>query len=177
MVAGSRGDGAVQQYKLSSKIQATINSIREIVGAHSDAEILAVLRETNMDPNETAQKLLYQGLAHLLSPRFIEVFDLSVFSHRKMSLRSIPQKLIISQFASLSELLVAVLCSGAVSATGLGILFFRMKCSVIWCRYRSVINGNMRFNATLLQKMHAYHTELAFRLILTMASLSFTMLN
>ncbi|XP_078444316.1 dentin sialophosphoprotein, putative (DUF1296) isoform X2 [Wolffia australiana] len=69
MVGGSRGDLGVPQYKLSSKLQTTINSVREIVGAHSEAEILAVLRETNMDPNETVQRLLYQDPFHEVKRR------------------------------------------------------------------------------------------------------------
>ncbi|MQM13737.1 hypothetical protein Taro_046665 [Colocasia esculenta] len=75
MVVGSRGDGGTLQYKVSAKVQATINSIREIVGGHSDAEILAVLRETEMDPNETTQRLLYQGLFFFLtfSPFFLSL--------------------------------------------------------------------------------------------------------
>jgi hypothetical protein len=42
-------------------IQSTIQSIKEVVGGHSDADIYAALRECNMDPNETTQKLLNQG--------------------------------------------------------------------------------------------------------------------
>lgn len=46
------------------RIRKTIQSIREIVGNHSDVDIYAVLKETNMDPNETAQKLLNQDPFH-----------------------------------------------------------------------------------------------------------------
>ena len=42
-------------------IDSTIQSIKEVVGGHSDADILHALRESNMDPNETAQMLLNQG--------------------------------------------------------------------------------------------------------------------
>ncbi|RRT39410.1 hypothetical protein B296_00059170 [Ensete ventricosum] len=59
MVMGSGVDGGGQVVPL--RIRKTIQSIKEIVGNHSDADIYAVLKETNMDPNETAQKLLNQG--------------------------------------------------------------------------------------------------------------------
>lgn len=59
MVSGSRIDGGAQI--LSAGVRKTIQSIKEIVGNHSDADIYVVLKETNMDPNETAQKLLNQG--------------------------------------------------------------------------------------------------------------------
>lgn len=55
----SRIDGGPQI--LSAGVRKTIQSIKEIVGNHSDAEIYSTLKETNMDPNETAQKLLNQG--------------------------------------------------------------------------------------------------------------------
>lgn len=60
MVLGSRLDGESQI--VSIRVRKTIQSIKEIVGNHSDADIYAMLKETNMDPNETAQKLLNQGL-------------------------------------------------------------------------------------------------------------------
>ncbi|KAL6606833.1 hypothetical protein ACP70R_042486 [Stipagrostis hirtigluma subsp. patula] len=47
-----------------STIQSTIQSIKEVVGGHSDADIFDALRESNMDPNETAQKLLNQDPFH-----------------------------------------------------------------------------------------------------------------
>ncbi|CAL9748492.1 unnamed protein product [Musa acuminata subsp. burmannicoides] len=62
MVMGSGVDGGGQVVPL--RIQKTIQSIKEIVGNHSDADIYAVLKETNMDPNETAQKLLNQDPFH-----------------------------------------------------------------------------------------------------------------
>jgi hypothetical protein len=46
---------------LSAKVRKTIQSIKEIVGDHSEADIYVALKETNMDPNETTQKLLNQG--------------------------------------------------------------------------------------------------------------------
>ncbi|AQK83051.1 Putative DUF1296 domain containing family protein [Zea mays] len=48
----------------TTAIQSTIQSIKEVVVGHSDADILDTLRESNMDPNETAQKLLNQDPFH-----------------------------------------------------------------------------------------------------------------
>ncbi|KAJ4958674.1 hypothetical protein NE237_025785 [Protea cynaroides] len=62
MVSGSRFDGGTQV--LSYRVRKTIQSIKEIVGNHSDADIYVMLKETNMDPNETAQKLLNQDPFH-----------------------------------------------------------------------------------------------------------------
>ncbi|XP_063950211.1 GBF-interacting protein 1-like isoform X4 [Daucus carota subsp. sativus] len=62
MVAGSRTEGGAQI--LSAGVRKTIQSIKEIVGNHSDAEIYSTLKETNMNPNETAQKLLNQDPFH-----------------------------------------------------------------------------------------------------------------
>ena len=59
MVSGSRIVGGTQI--LSAQVRNTIQSIKEIVKNHSDAEIYVTLKETNMDPDETAQKLLNQG--------------------------------------------------------------------------------------------------------------------
>lgn len=60
--AASTSSGQQQTHTLSAKVRKTIQSIKEIVGNFSDADIYMVLKETNMDPNETAQKLLNQGL-------------------------------------------------------------------------------------------------------------------
>ncbi|XAR49901.1 hypothetical protein NMG60_11004079 [Bertholletia excelsa] len=62
MVAGSRIEGGPQL--LSARVRKTIQSIKEIVGNHSDAEIYVALKDSNMDPNETAQKLLNQDPFH-----------------------------------------------------------------------------------------------------------------
>ncbi|KAL0554298.1 hypothetical protein IC582_008216 [Cucumis melo] len=58
MVSGLRIDGGT--HILPARVRKTIQSIKEIVGNHSDADIYTTLKETNMDPNETAQKLLNQ---------------------------------------------------------------------------------------------------------------------
>ncbi|KAI3786193.1 hypothetical protein L1987_45327 [Smallanthus sonchifolius] len=64
MVSGSRIEGGNVTQNLSAGVRKTIQSIKEIVGNHSDADIYVTLKETNMDPNETAQKLLNQDPFH-----------------------------------------------------------------------------------------------------------------
>ncbi|XP_034900257.1 uncharacterized protein [Populus alba] len=61
---GSAGSGRQQQHTLSARVRKIIQSIKEIVGNFSDADIYMVLKETNMDPNETVQKLLNQDPFH-----------------------------------------------------------------------------------------------------------------
>ncbi|XP_059456437.1 GBF-interacting protein 1-like [Corylus avellana] len=56
---GSLVEGGETQI-LSARVRRTIQSIKEIVGNHSESDIYAALKETDMDPNETAQKLLNQ---------------------------------------------------------------------------------------------------------------------
>ncbi|XP_039032413.1 GBF-interacting protein 1-like isoform X2 [Hibiscus syriacus] len=60
MVSGPRTEG------LSPRVSKTIQSIKEIVGNHSDDDIYVALKEANMDPNETAQKLLHQDTFHVV---------------------------------------------------------------------------------------------------------------
>ncbi|KAL3528596.1 hypothetical protein ACH5RR_007918 [Cinchona calisaya] len=55
--------GGTQQV-ISAGVRKTIQSIKEIVGNHSDADIYFALKETNMDPNDAAQKLLNQDPFH-----------------------------------------------------------------------------------------------------------------
>ncbi|KAK4764148.1 hypothetical protein SAY87_013586 [Trapa incisa] len=49
---------------LSAGVQSTIQSIKDIVKNHTDADIYAALKENGMDPNETIQKLLNQDTFH-----------------------------------------------------------------------------------------------------------------
>ncbi|XP_066351970.1 GBF-interacting protein 1-like isoform X1 [Miscanthus floridulus] len=42
----------------------TVADIKEIAGGHTDEEVYAMLRECNMDPNETAQRLLLEDTFH-----------------------------------------------------------------------------------------------------------------
>ncbi|XP_049404429.1 GBF-interacting protein 1-like isoform X3 [Solanum stenotomum] len=60
--SGVGGEGA--RVSIPSTVKKTIHSIKEITGNHSDDEIYAMLKECSMDPNETAQKLLYQDTFH-----------------------------------------------------------------------------------------------------------------
>uniref|UniRef100_A0A2N9J0A7 GBF-interacting protein 1 N-terminal domain-containing protein n=1 Tax=Fagus sylvatica TaxID=28930 RepID=A0A2N9J0A7_FAGSY len=68
MVTGGGGsqviEGAGGTQILSARVRKTIQSIKEIVGNHSELDIYAALKETDMDPNETAQKLLNQDPFH-----------------------------------------------------------------------------------------------------------------
>ncbi|CAL0335068.1 unnamed protein product [Lupinus luteus] len=55
---------------IPNNIRKTIQHIREITGKqHTDDEIYAVLRECSMDPNDTAQKLLYLDAFHEVTRR------------------------------------------------------------------------------------------------------------
>ncbi|KAK2406515.1 GBF-interacting protein [Trifolium repens] len=69
MVPASRTEGATGTHLLSAKVRKTIQSIKEIVGDHSEADIYVALKETNMDPNETTQKLLNQDPFHEVKRR------------------------------------------------------------------------------------------------------------
>ncbi|KAH0674546.1 hypothetical protein KY290_026660 [Solanum tuberosum] len=60
--SGVGGGGA--RVSIPSTVKKTIHNIKEITGNHSDDEIYAMLKECSMDPNETAQKLLYQDTFH-----------------------------------------------------------------------------------------------------------------
>ncbi|KAF8025743.1 hypothetical protein BT93_F2546 [Corymbia citriodora subsp. variegata] len=67
MVTSSKVEGGTQP--LSARVRTTIQTIKEIVKNHSDADIYAALKESNMDPNETAQKLLTQDPFHEVKRR------------------------------------------------------------------------------------------------------------
>ncbi|XVF27027.1 hypothetical protein REPUB_Repub14bG0071200 [Reevesia pubescens] len=64
MVSGARIDG-----EIPAPVRKTIQSIKEIVCNHSDKDIYDALKEANMDPNETAQKLLHQDTFHVVRRR------------------------------------------------------------------------------------------------------------
>ncbi|KAM0936518.1 putative GBF-interacting protein [Dioscorea sansibarensis] len=49
---------------IPGSVRRTIQSIKEITGNHSDEEVYAMLKECAMDPNETAQRLLFQDTFH-----------------------------------------------------------------------------------------------------------------
>ncbi|KAM7251973.1 hypothetical protein ACFE04_023856 [Oxalis oulophora] len=55
----------VDPSRIPNHAKKTVQSIKEIVGEqHTDDDIYSVLQECNMDPNETAQKLLYLDTFH-----------------------------------------------------------------------------------------------------------------
>ena len=57
MSTGRRGDAAVE---IPASTKKVVLDLKEVVG-NSEEEIYAMLKECNMDPNETAQRLLNQG--------------------------------------------------------------------------------------------------------------------
>lgn len=58
--------GTGSRVSIPSGVRKTIQNIKEITGNHSDDEIYAMLKECSMDPNETTQKLLFQGIIAFL---------------------------------------------------------------------------------------------------------------
>lgn len=62
-----------------ASVRKTIQNIKEIAGNHSDDEIYAMLKECSMDPNETAQKLLFQGSFSLPTKYFGRVTSFLCF--------------------------------------------------------------------------------------------------
>ncbi|CAL5203535.1 unnamed protein product [Lathyrus oleraceus] len=56
--------GTGSRVSIPSGVRKTIQNIKEITGNHSDDEIYAMLKECEMDPNETTQKLLFQDTFH-----------------------------------------------------------------------------------------------------------------
>ncbi|CAN4095270.1 unnamed protein product [Withania somnifera] len=67
MVSSSKSESGT--HILSAGVREILESIKEVVGNHSDADIYVALKETNMDPNETAQKLLNQDPFHEVKRR------------------------------------------------------------------------------------------------------------
>lgn len=54
-----------------------IESIREIVGNHTDADIYAALKEADMNADEAVQKLIHQGFSLSL---FVSLTKARVFA-------------------------------------------------------------------------------------------------
>lgn len=76
-MSGGGGSSSCARVPIPNNVRKIIQDIREITGKqHTDDEIYAVLRECSMDPNETAQKLLYLGL--LSSLRSVSSLSLSL---------------------------------------------------------------------------------------------------
>ncbi|KAL1218931.1 GBF-interacting protein 1-like [Cardamine amara subsp. amara] len=63
MVTGSRTGGS-SAIGIDEKTRKMIHSIKEIVGNHTDADIFAALKETDMDADEAVQNLIYQDPFH-----------------------------------------------------------------------------------------------------------------
>ncbi|KQJ86999.1 GBF-interacting protein 1-like [Brachypodium distachyon] len=55
---------AAARVSIPAAVRRTIQNIKEIAGGHTDEEVYAALRECDMDPNETVQKLLFQDTFH-----------------------------------------------------------------------------------------------------------------
>ncbi|XP_062152206.1 GBF-interacting protein 1-like isoform X2 [Alnus glutinosa] len=56
--------GGGSKGSIPSNLKKVIQTIQEITGNHSEEEIHAMLKDCSMDPNETAQKLLFQDPFH-----------------------------------------------------------------------------------------------------------------
>jgi hypothetical protein len=61
MSTGRPGGAAVE---IPASTKKVVQDLKEVVG-NSEEEIYAMLKECNMDPNETAQRLLNQGTSPL----------------------------------------------------------------------------------------------------------------
>jgi hypothetical protein len=64
MVTGSRTSGN-RGVGLDDEAKKMIQSIKEVVDSHSDADIYTALKEANMDANEAVEKLIHQGFFSL----------------------------------------------------------------------------------------------------------------
>lgn len=71
MVSGSRAGG---NRAMDDEERKLIESIREIVGNHTDADIYAALKEADMNADEAVQKLIHQGLSLFVSLTKARVF-------------------------------------------------------------------------------------------------------
>lgn len=60
MVTGSKAGGN-RVMGPDDEAKKMIESIKEIVGNHSDADIYTALKEADMDADEAVQKLIHQG--------------------------------------------------------------------------------------------------------------------
>ncbi|VFQ65491.1 unnamed protein product [Cuscuta campestris] len=62
MLSGSKIEGGTQN--ISPGLRMTIETLKEVAKGHSEDDIYATLKESNMDPNETFQKLCHQDTFH-----------------------------------------------------------------------------------------------------------------
>jgi hypothetical protein len=78
-VAAGGGGGGGGSVKIPPSAMEVVRSLKEIV-ENSDDEIYATLKECNMDLNETAQRLLNQGVIALTCFYSAIVFVISIFA-------------------------------------------------------------------------------------------------
>ena len=79
--------GVGSRFPIPNNVRKIIQDIREITGKqHSDDDIYAVLKECSMDPNETAQKLLYLGLKFKPSPSYFKYACMHCYGKRQLVL-------------------------------------------------------------------------------------------
>ncbi|XP_030548938.1 GBF-interacting protein 1-like [Rhodamnia argentea] len=65
MSGGGGGGGGGSRVSIPADLRKTIQNIKEITDKqHSDEDVYAVLKDCAMDPNETAQKLLFEDTYH-----------------------------------------------------------------------------------------------------------------
>ncbi|KAH9793804.1 Flocculation protein [Citrus sinensis] len=60
----SSSSSSSSRVSIPNNMKKMIQNIKEITGNHSEDEIYAMLKECSMDPNETAQRLLFQDPFH-----------------------------------------------------------------------------------------------------------------
>ncbi|KAL8150669.1 hypothetical protein V2J09_020477 [Rumex salicifolius] len=60
----SSNSGANARVSIPSNVRKTIQNIKEIGVNHSDEDVYAMLKDCNMDPNETVQRLLFLDTFH-----------------------------------------------------------------------------------------------------------------
>lgn len=67
---GGGGGGGSSRVSIPADVRKIIQNIKEITGKqHSDDDVYAMLKDCSMDPNETAQKLLFQDTYHEVKSR------------------------------------------------------------------------------------------------------------
>ena len=76
--AGGSSSSSSSVVPIPANARKVVQDLKEIV-SNSEEEIYAMLKECNMDPNETAQKLLSQGISMDLYFDVVAVLDLRLF--------------------------------------------------------------------------------------------------
>ncbi|KAG5550961.1 hypothetical protein RHGRI_009397 [Rhododendron griersonianum] len=65
IMSSSSNSSGGSRVLIPSSVRKTIHDIKEIAAKHSDEDIYLMLKECNMDPDETAQRLLYLGIIRI----------------------------------------------------------------------------------------------------------------